>query len=57
MKTNKKKTKTEQVSFRLTRDLRRFYEERAEAERRRLSETLRLALEDHAKTLQEQAAA
>ena len=42
------------VSFRLEGKLREFYEQRARIERRRLSDMLRLALEDHAKTLEQE---
>ena len=48
-----KKTEKAQVTFRLPSDLRKFYEEVAEKERRRLSDTLRIALEDRASQLRE----
>ena len=55
MKT-KKKQPSAQVTFRLSPDLRKFYEQEAQRERRRLSDTLRLALEDRANQLREETA-
>jgi hypothetical protein len=42
------------VAFRIPEDLLKFYEDRASAERRKLSAALRIALEDHAAALQSQ---
>lgn len=41
------------VAFRVKADLRDFYIERAKADRRKLSDVLRMALEDHAQELQQ----
>jgi len=56
-KTKKAPISQAQVSFRLSADLRKFYEQQAAAERRRLSDTLRIALEDRAAQLREEAQA
>jgi hypothetical protein len=44
-----KKPANATIAFRLPEDLREFYERRAEKERRKLSDMLRIALEDQAK--------
>jgi hypothetical protein len=41
------KSNQSQVTFRISGELRKFYEDQAEAERRKLSEMLRIVLEDH----------
>lgn len=46
-------TGTTQISFRLPATLREFYASRATQERRKLSDMLRIALEDHTKTILE----
>lgn len=53
----KKKSESSQVAFRLPTELRRFYEDVAQKDRRRLSDALRIALEDRAKQIREEQAA
>jgi uncharacterized protein (DUF1778 family) len=52
---NSKNNLTEQLVVRVPEDLRKFYVKAAKAENRRLSVMLRIALEDQAKQIQQQA--
>lgn len=52
MKKRKSQLQT-QVTFRIPDDLRKFYEKAAEREQRRLSDMLRIVLQDHRPIIEE----